>query len=84
MKTVAAALVDRAIDAYVEWRETCERVDDAYACWAGARRANTGPAFSGYRAALDQEERAAQRYAARVRRVGMALPAQSVGSVEAA
>ena len=84
MQTVAPTLVDQVMDAYVGWREACLRVDDAYACWTGARRGNAGPAFSGYRAALDREERAAKRYAARVRHVEMELSADAMRRFEAA
>jgi hypothetical protein len=60
-------LVDEVIEAYIDWRETCVRVDDAYR-WSS----ETGPyarvAFGLYVAALDAEERAAEVYAELVRR----------------
>ncbi len=61
-------LVDELVEAYVVWRETCARVDDAYRFWAS----ETGPrgtvAFGLYMAALDEEGRAAKVYAGLVRR----------------
>jgi hypothetical protein len=59
-------LVDEAIDAYVAWREESAAVWDAYQRWARASDEDGGLAFSGYRAALDREERASRVYASRV------------------
>ena len=63
-------LVDRMISAYVDWREACRLVQDAYQSCASA----TGPCarvgFWRYTAALDAEEWAAEVYASLVRRVG--------------
>jgi hypothetical protein len=61
-------LVDRLVEAYVEWREACARVDDAYRCWGSATGPCGGGAFGSYVAALDAEERAAEVYAGVVRR----------------
>jgi hypothetical protein len=67
-------LVDRTIGAYVDWREACGAVHDAYRVWTSA----TGPiakvAFWRYSAALDAEELAAEVYASLVRRVARAAP----------
>ena len=56
-------LVDELVEAYVEWRETCARVNDAHRSWAS----ETGPggrfAFELCMAALDEEEQAAEVYA---------------------
>ena len=61
-------LVDELVEAYIDWRETCARVNDTYRSWAS----ETGPrgrvAFELYTAALDDEERAAEVYAGLVRR----------------
>jgi hypothetical protein len=61
-------LVAKLVGAYVAWRETCARVDDAYRSWAS----ETGPcgtvAFGLYMAALEAEEQAAEVYAGLVRR----------------
>jgi hypothetical protein len=55
-------LVDAAIDAYVDWREACARVREAYVQWERAPSADAPVAFSSYRAALDREECAADVY----------------------
>lgn len=57
-------LVDEVIDAYVDWREECAEVQDAYRRWTQASVADAELAFSGYRAALDREESASRAYAA--------------------
>jgi hypothetical protein len=61
-------LIDKLVEAYVDWREACVRVDDAYRACAR----ETGPwgavAFGLYVAALDAEEQAADAYAGLVRR----------------
>jgi hypothetical protein len=61
-------LVDELVEAYIDWRETCVRVNDAYRWCAG----ETGPrgrvAFELYTAALDAEQRAAEVYAGLIRR----------------
>ena len=60
-------LVDELVEAYIDWRETCARVNDTYRSWAS----ETGPcgraAFGLYTAALDAEEQAAEVYAGLVR-----------------
>jgi hypothetical protein len=54
--------VDAAMDAYVDWREACAAVRDAYRDWDIAVREDAGFAFMAYLATLDREERAARRY----------------------
>ena len=61
-------LVDELVEAYVDWRETCARVDDAYRFWASEPGSRGGVGFGLYVAALDAEQRAAEVYAALVRR----------------
>jgi hypothetical protein len=61
-------LVDELVEAYVDWRETCARVDDAYRSWAKDTVLGDQVAFALYRAALDAEEQAARVYAELVRR----------------
>jgi hypothetical protein len=61
-------LIDELIEAYVGWREACVRVRDAYRLWAGDTGADSGLAFGAYRAALDEEQHAAEIYARFVRR----------------
>ena len=61
-------MVDRLMDAYVNWREACLRVNDAYLCWTSERGIRATVAFGSYMAALDQEEDAAEVYAFLARR----------------
>jgi len=63
-------LVDGLMDAYVSWREACMRVGDAYRSWASETDLGGTSTFGRYTAALDREERAAEVYAALVRRAG--------------
>src|SRR4051812_1939555 len=67
-------LVDEAMDAYVDWREACVAVSDAYQRWAQAPSEGAGLAFGGYRAALDREERASRVYASRVTQIATDRP----------
>jgi hypothetical protein len=60
--------VDQLVEAYVDWRESCARVDDAYRSWANEGGAGGRVAFGLYVAALDAEERSAEVYAGLVRR----------------
>jgi hypothetical protein len=63
-------ILDQATDAYVEWREECAGVRDAYQRWLNAVRPDAALAFGAYMAALDREERASQVYAGLVGRLG--------------
>jgi hypothetical protein len=63
-------IVDDAVTAYVEWREECLAVWNAYGSWASAPREDVRRAHAAYRAALDREEAAAKVYAGLMRRVG--------------
>jgi hypothetical protein len=56
-------LVDKAIEAYVDWREACIWVTDAYLVWSRQRGTNADVTFDGYTAALDHEGRTAAHYA---------------------
>lgn len=58
------------IGAYVEWREACGVVHDAYCSWASATGPHARIAYLQYTAALDAEEWAAEVYASLIRRVG--------------
>jgi hypothetical protein len=69
-KRTEARLVDTVISAYVDWREACRFVHDAYRSWASATGPRACAAFRRYMAALDAEESAADLYASLVRRVG--------------
>jgi hypothetical protein len=77
-------LVDRLFEAYVNWRETCARVNDAYRSWASETAPGDRVTFRLYMAALDAEEQAAEVYAGLVRRAGevrwtKAPPAEPLG-----
>jgi hypothetical protein len=61
-------LVDKLVEAYVDWREACARVDEAYRSWASETGLCASVAFGLYMAALDAEEQAAEFYAGLVRR----------------
>ena len=68
-KRTEARLADTTIGAYVNWREACRVVHDAYRSWASATGPSARVAFRRYTAALDAEEWAADVYASLVRRV---------------
>ncbi len=61
-------LVDKLVEAYVDWRGECARVDDAYRSWASESGPCGRAAFGLYMTALDAEEQAAEVYAGLVRR----------------
>jgi non-ribosomal peptide synthetase component E (peptide arylation enzyme) len=63
-------MVDDAVIAYVEWREECMEVWNAYGWWASAPLEEVRRGHAAYRAALDREEAAAKVYAALMKRVG--------------
>jgi hypothetical protein len=63
-------MVDETMDAYVDWREECAHVRDAYRRWLSAVRADAALAFRAYLAALDREERASEVYAELISRLG--------------
>jgi len=69
-KRTETQLVDKMINAYVDWREACHLVHAAYRSWANATGSRARIAFWRYTAALDAEERAAEAYANLVARVG--------------
>jgi hypothetical protein len=73
------SLIDAAFDAYLEWREECASVWDAYGCWRGADTREARATFWAYRAALEREEEAARNYALLVGQIRAAAPA-GVGS----
>lgn len=61
-------LVDELVEAYVDWREACARVNDAYRSRVSESAPWDGGTFGLYMAALDAEEQAAEDYARLVRR----------------
>jgi hypothetical protein len=66
-------LVDELVEAYIDWRERCAQVNDAYRRWASDTGSSGRVAFGLYIAALDAEEKAAEDYAGLVMRAD-ALP----------
>jgi hypothetical protein len=70
-KRTETRLVDSMISAYIDWREACRLVHDAYRSWAGGTGPSDRIAFWRYTAALDAEERAAELYASLVQRVAL-------------
>jgi hypothetical protein len=60
-------LVNQVTDAYVGWRDQCRAVWIAYSYWA-AGEGDTALWYAAYSAALDREQRAAERYAALIGR----------------
>jgi hypothetical protein len=63
-------LLDGLVEAYVDWRETCGGVNDAYRRWTLETGAAGAVTFAQYLGALDAEQRAAEGYARLVLRVG--------------
>ena len=63
-------IVDEAVIAYVEWREECFEVWNAYGWWGSAPAEDVRRAHAAYRTALDREEAAAKVYAGLMKRVG--------------
>ena len=71
-------LVDEAMKAYIDWREECAEVWEAYERWVRARKIDDAGAFAAYHAALDREESASHAYADLL---GIAGGKDSVGDV---
>jgi len=57
-----SVLLDEAMQHYVEWRQECLAVDDAYEAWASAPAHETELPHAVYIAALDREQCAAGLY----------------------
>jgi hypothetical protein len=75
MRSQRRRLMNQALDAYAGWRDQCSAVDLAYHHWAGARGHDAAVWYTAYSAALDREERAAERYGQLIRRVGSLVAA---------
>ena len=75
IETGKQVLVDDAIRAYVDWREECRAVWDAYQGWGAAGATDAALAFAVYTAALDREQQASDVYADMIRRVGDSVTA---------
>ena len=56
---IGTVLMAKGMDAYIDWREECLRVNEAYAWWASTTAPHAAMALGAYSAALDPEERAA-------------------------
>jgi hypothetical protein len=69
-------VIDRLMDMYVEWREECVVLWEAYERWKAVPPAERALAFASYRAALDREERAAHVYADLVGRILPSRPGE--------
>ncbi len=74
-------MLDKVVEAYVAWRETCARVSDVYRSCASETGPSGRAAFGLYMAALDAEEQAAEIYAGLVRRADK-LPWSEDASVD--
>ena len=68
--------MDDALEAYVEWREECTGVWDAYARWVRATAVDAPLAFWAYGAAVDREECASHAYANLMKRIATTLNAE--------
>jgi hypothetical protein len=66
---VRPELIDVMMDVYVDWREECIALRNAYERWSSVRLAERKLAFAAYRAALDREDRASAVYADLVKSV---------------
>jgi hypothetical protein len=58
------------MDAYLDWRDECAAVSDAYRRWADAGDGDIASAWRAYEAALDREEHASALYDEVVQRIG--------------
>jgi hypothetical protein len=67
-KRVRDKLIDRVMEAYVDWRQESAQVGFAYGRWTMARTTDPEGAFAVYAAALDREELASISYAQVIRR----------------
>ena len=55
-------LIDELMDAYVEWREECVWLREAYEHWSSGSAEDRTLTFAAYGAALDREQRASAVY----------------------
>jgi hypothetical protein len=66
---VRTELIDELMEAYVEWREECAGLLQAYERWASVPATDRELAFAAYKAALDREQQASAVYSSRIDRV---------------
>ncbi len=74
---VRPELIDVMMDVYVDWREECIALRNAYERWSSVGVAERGLAFAAYRAALDREDWASAVYADLVKSVERELEASN-------
>ena len=60
---VAPSLLDALFERYLDWRETCFEVAQAYGRWQQAPRGHRASAFTAYEGWLDLEQSASDEYA---------------------
>jgi hypothetical protein len=65
--------MNKAMDAYLSWREQCILLRVAYSQWEAARASDSAVCYDAYSAALEREERASELYASLTRRIGRAV-----------
>jgi hypothetical protein len=66
---LVGSAMDKAFDAYLEWRDRSEAVQTTYSMWTAASCETAAIAFRAYVVALDREENAANRYTAIIEEV---------------
>lgn len=71
--TTSSELIDAVMDVYVTWRERCAAVEMSYRIWSCAVPEASALAYSGYTAALDREELAADEYRRLIDRAAASL-----------
>ena len=62
--TIDKHIIDDAMEAYVDWREQCAAVQEAYERWSRAPSSQSADAFVNYQVALECEEWSSAEYAA--------------------
>jgi hypothetical protein len=62
-RRIDPALLDALFECYLDWKEACFEVSEAYARWRQAVSGERRSAFAAYRAALDVEQDASEGYA---------------------
>ena len=77
---VRSELIDVLMDVYVDWREECIALRNAYQRWSSVRIAERELAFAAYRAALDREDRASAVYEDLVKSVERELAGAGAGA----
>jgi len=77
-----AELIDELMDTYVDWREQCMALRNAYERWSNGPTADRKLAFEAFKAALDLEEHASLVYADRLHQVDRDLAQTQQVTVE--